>query len=83
MARHVIGPDSPLFENAMHGHGTCQDRGLGIRRELQFVFGPCKTHLRNRESQRAVRLVKHGARRRMILRELFAHARVLRRLPRK
>ena len=64
-----------------HRHG--QNGRLRVRRELQFLFAAFKAHFGDGEAQRMIRFLKHSAGRGIIFRQLFAHARVLRRLPRK
>ena len=81
--RHEIRHQALLRQHANHGDRTRQNRRLGVRRQLEVLFRAREAHLRNRETQRLVGLAKNGSRCRILFRQLFAHTRVLRSLPRK
>src|SRR5262249_23749301 len=51
------------------------------RRQLKFFFRAFEAYLRNRKAQRLIGFIKHRARSRIFLRQLFPHAGILRRLP--
>ena len=83
VAGHKIGSEAFFREDAIDGDRAGENGGLGIGGELQLVFGAFKADFGDGETEGLIGLVENGAGCRILFRQLFAHAGVLRCLTRK